>query len=66
MPYFNVWTLGWNASWLTAPDAGYWDAPIFHPAPGAFAFSDPQLLTGLAATPLWWMSPALAYNGILI
>lgn len=66
VPYFNLWTLGWNASWLTVPDAGYWDAPIFHPAPGAFAFSDPQVLTGLVAAPLWWMSPALAYNAVLI
>lgn len=66
VPYFNLWTLGWNASWLAVPDAGYWDAPIFHPTPGAFAFSDPQVLTGLVAAPLWWMSPALTYNAILI
>lgn len=44
---FNLWTLRWNADRLLAGYAGYWDAPIFFPAQGAFAFSEPQPVTGI-------------------
>ena len=63
---FNLWTMGWNATWPSQAGAEYWNAPIFHPAPGTFAFADPQPLTGLIATPLWHLSPVLAYNGMLL
>src|SRR5262245_31134673 len=43
---FNLWTLEWNAQGIGPFRGGYWDAPIFSPARGAFAFSDPQPLTG--------------------
>jgi hypothetical protein len=66
VPYFNVWTLGWNATWFTWDKASYWNAPIFHPVPGTFAFSDPQPLTGLVAAPLWRVNRALAYNLVLL
>lgn len=66
VPHFNVWTLGWNVNRIQHGFQGYWDAPIFYPVPGAFAFSEPQPLTGLLAAPFWWISPALAYNGVLL
>lgn len=66
VPLFNLWTMGWNATWFSQASAEYWNAPIFHPAPGTFAFSDPQPLTGLIATPLWHVSPVLAYNVTLL
>ena len=46
----------------------YWDAPIFAPQPGAFAFSESQPVSGLLAAPLWLSlrSPALAYNGVVL
>lgn len=66
VPLFNLWVLGWNATWLSQPGAEYWDAPIFHPVPGSFSFSDPQPLTGLLAAPAWNLAPALAYNLILL
>lgn len=62
----NLWTLGWNGERLRQGFAAYWEAPIFHPAGGAFAFSDPQPLTAIPAALLWHASPALAYNLTLI
>lgn len=42
---------------------GYWDAPIFFPESGAFAFSDPQPATMLVAPWLWVThSPVIAYD----
>lgn len=63
VPMFNTWTMLWNSIWLTHPGTSYWNAPIFHPHHGAFAFSEPQPITLLLA-PLFWMNlpPALAYN----
>ena len=57
----------WNADRLQEGLVGYWDAPIFHPAKGTFAFSEPQPATMLVA-PVFWMtaSPALAYNVYLL
>jgi hypothetical protein len=52
VPQFNLWTLRWNGARLAHALAGYWNAPIFHPTRGAFAFSDPQPLTGLVAAGL--------------
>lgn len=66
VPLFNVWTVWWNADRAAHGFHGYWDAPIFHPQPGTFAFSEPQPVT-LVVAPLLWMSGsrALAYNAYL-
>lgn len=66
VPLFNLWTLGWNTDRLLHGYRAYWQAPIFFPVHGAFAFSDPQPLTGLLAVPWWNFSPALAYNWVLL
>ncbi len=67
VPLFNAWTIMWNADRLRGGLAGYWDAPIFHPAPGAFAFSEPQPATMLVAPIVWQTnSPAMAYNTYLL
>lgn len=67
VPLFNVWTILWNCSVLTRPEGSYWDAPIFHPHTGTFAYSEPQPLTMLL-TPLKMAgaSPALLYNVYLV
>lgn len=52
VPYFNLWTLQWNALQLQRGFAEYWNAPIFFPARDAFALSEPQGLTGLLFAPL--------------
>jgi hypothetical protein len=68
VPLFNLWTLRWNAEQLLAGYRNYWNAPIFHPTPGAFALSDPQPLTGaLFALPyILSNNQALAYNLTLL
>lgn len=66
VPFFNLWALEWNFHSLVEAYRGYWNAPIFYPAEGAFAFSDPQPLTGLLALPFRWLGQAAAYNGVLL
>lgn len=67
VPLFNLWTLWWNSDRLSHGLSGYWDAPIFYPARGAFAFSEPQPTHFLVA-PVYWITgrPALAYNVYLL
>src|SRR6266446_9305437 len=64
----NLWTLWWNSDRLLHGYRDYWRAPIFYPDPYSFAYSEPQWLTGLIASPFWWISgsPALAYNAVLL
>lgn len=68
VPLFNLWTLWWNGDRLHNLYQGYWNAPIFHPLEGAFAFSEPQPLTGLLAAFFEGLtgSPVLAYNAIVV
>ncbi len=64
VPLFNLWSLWWTADRLAHGFAHYWDAPIFYPNKGVFAYSEPQTLTGLLVAPLWALDapPALIYN----
>ncbi len=68
VPLFNLWTLRWNQDQVGDLFRHYWDAPIFHPTPGAFALSEPQPLTGLFFAPISWAThnPVLAYNITLL
>ncbi len=66
VPLLNVWTVWWNADRLRSGLASYWDAPIFHPARGAFAFSEAQPVTGIVAPVTWLGGPVLAYNVYLL
>jgi hypothetical protein len=67
VPLLNSWTIWWNANSLGRGLAGYWNAPIFHPEPGTFAFSEPQPATLLLAPLVWWNdSPFLAYHCYLL
>lgn len=68
VPFFNLWTLQWNIDQLMSGYPNYWDAPIFAPTRGTFAFSEPQPLSALLAAPLWLglASPALAYNALVL
>ncbi|GAB4438983.1 MAG: hypothetical protein Fur0044_35600 [Anaerolineae bacterium] len=68
VPFFNLWTLQWNIDQQVQGYPRYWDAPIFAPDKGAFAFSEPQPLSALLAAPLWlaFRSPAVGYNGVVI
>jgi hypothetical protein len=68
IPVFDVWTLWWSADRLLHGYVGLWDAPIFHPTQGAFAFSEPMLLPGAVVSPLFALHapPALAHNFVLV
>lgn len=46
VPLFNLWTLRWNATHLLPFGDTYWNAPIFAPTRGTFAWSEPQPFTG--------------------
>lgn len=67
VPLFNLWTLAWNADRLEHGFSGYWNAPIFYPTQGTFAFSEPQPVS-LAVAPVVWLSetPIAAYNTYLV
>jgi hypothetical protein len=66
VPFLNVWTQGWNGTVFSGGLRRYWNAPIFYPIPGAFAFADPQPITAPLSAALWHRSPALNYNLILL
>ena len=68
VPLFNLWTLAWNVESVGRGFDGYWQAPIFHPTPDAFAFSEPQPLLGLLAALLtvFGLEVLAAYNPLLI
>ena len=65
---WQLWALWWNSESLANGYAGYWNAPIFHPDPSAFAYSEPQWLTGLAFSAVLWIceNPYLSYNLVLL
>lgn len=68
VPFFNLWTLQWNIDQQLQGYPHYWDAPIFAPDKGTFAFSEPQPLSAWLAAPLWlaFRSAALGYNAVVI
>lgn len=68
VPLFNLWTLAWNVETIGRGFNGYWQAPIFHPAADAFAFSEPQPVLGLLAAALCGLglSMVAAYGLLLI
>ena len=68
IPLFDVWTLWWSGQQLWHGYADLWNAPIFHPSTGAFALSEPMLLPGALAAPLFALHapPALVHNLALL
>lgn len=68
IPLFDVWTLWWSGTRLWHGYSGFWNAPIFHPAAGAFTFSEPMPLPGLVSAPLFalHLPPALPHNVVLL
>lgn len=67
VPLLNIWTLWWNADRASDGFRGYWNAPIFYPTRGTFAFSEAQPTMVLMA-PIVWLtgSRILAYNVYLL
>ncbi len=63
---FNVWTMLWNSRQLSPAHPSWWDAPMFHPEQGTFAWSEPQPFTFLFSPLLLCGQGALAYNMLLL
>jgi len=63
---FGLFTMEWTAQ-AVENGASYWDAPMFHPHAGTFAWSEPQPFT---STIVWSISKltgtVLAYNLVLL
>lgn len=63
VPLLNLWTTWWNTDRLANGFRGYWDAPIFYPTKGTFAFSEVQPTMVIVAPVVWLTgSRILAYN----
>lgn len=60
----NAWALAWNHRVLSGRATGYWDANIFHPAPGTLAYSEHLFGIALPTWPLALLGApaALVYN----
>lgn len=67
-PLLNAWILGWGADRLAHGLAGWWDAPIFFPAPGTLAWSEHLLGVVFFVAPVYWLtgSIVLTYNVALL
>jgi hypothetical protein len=53
---FSVWNIAWVAHALTTDPASLYHANIFHPHRYALAFSEPNILAGVIAVPMWWVT----------
>jgi hypothetical protein len=59
----SVWIMAWGAHTLFQDPARFFDAPIFHPARQALAFSENMFLPAVLAAPFSWLGgPVLGYN----
>jgi len=67
VPLLNLWTQWWNIDRIHHFYGEYWRAPIFFPAASAFAFSEPQPVSGIGAGLLHPLlpSPEAVYNSLL-
>ena len=72
-PYLNLWTLGWDLRQLFAAPGSWlsgavFDAPIFHPARQALAFTDHLLLQALLVSPVYAATrdAVLCYNVLVV
>ena len=68
IPLFGLWSLLWNARQVADLFQNYWNAPIFYPAAGTFAFSETMLPQGLAFALGLFITgqPLLVYNLMLL
>jgi hypothetical protein len=66
-PGLNTWILWWNSQAVPLT-ARWWNAPMFFPAEGAFAFSETLLGVAPLTLPLLFagLSPVVAYNVVFL
>lgn len=65
---FSIWNVAWVAHALTSQPASVLDANIFYPSTRALAYSEPNLLAGALAAPVWLATgnPYAAANAALL
>ena len=61
---FSTWRIAWVAHQLPRDPLNLFNGNIFHPEPGALAFSDAMIVPALMAAPLIWsgVPQIVAYN----
>jgi hypothetical protein len=61
---FNTWVVAWVAHQVARDPLHLFEAPIFHPAHDALAFSEHLFVPSMMGAPLIWggSSPVLVYN----
>lgn len=53
---YSIWNISWVAHALVSDPAHLLDANIFSPHRRALTFSEANLLGGVVATPVWWLT----------
>jgi hypothetical protein len=65
---YSVWNIAWIAHALTTSPTSLYNANIFYPFPNALAFSEPNIVGGVLAVPVWVLThnPYAALNWALL
>ena len=65
---FSVWNVSWVARTLVADPVHLFDANIFHPHRNSLAYSEANLIAGLAGVPVWWTTrnPYATLNVVIL
>lgn len=64
---FSIWNVAWVAHALTTDPRHVFDANIFAPHTGTLAYSEPNLLAGIVAAPIYLVThdPIAAFNVVV-
>jgi hypothetical protein len=65
---YSIWNVAWVARALVEDPPTLYDANIFHPQRGTLAYSEPNLLAGVLAAPVWktTANPHAASNWVIL
>lgn len=65
---FSIWNIAWVARTVVADPLHLFDANIFHPHKLTLAYSEANILPGIAGAPAWWLTrnPWLTLNVVLL
>jgi hypothetical protein len=65
---YSIWNISWVAHAVVSNPAHLLDANIFYPHPRALTFSEANILGGVVASPVWWLTrnPYAAHNTALL
>ena len=65
---YSIWNIAWVAHATISHPPGLLDANIFYPHRHALTYSEANILGGVVASPVWWLSgnPYAAHNAALM